>query len=88
MSTEIIVALLTGAFTILGVVITVIYGNKYTKKQIAAQNDLTLYRIQELEKKQDKHNNLIERQFKLEERQSVLEERQNNIIEQIGGLKH
>ena len=32
------------------------------------------YRLGELEKKQDKHNNLIERTYKLEERTSVQEE--------------
>ena len=37
---------------------------------------LILYRLKELEKKQDKHNNLIERQFKLEERVGVLETRE------------
>ena len=88
MSATIIAAVITGICTILGVVITVHYGNKRTEKQIKEQNDLTLYRIQQLEKKQDKHNTLIERVYKLEEKESVLEERQNNIITQIGGLGH
>lgn len=35
---------------------------------------LMSYRIEQLEKKQDKHNNLIERTYKLEERTSVQEE--------------
>lgn len=36
---------------------------------------LTNYRIQELEKKVDKHNNVIKRVFKLEERTEVQEEK-------------
>ncbi|MBR2716264.1 MAG: hypothetical protein IKP17_03855 [Oscillospiraceae bacterium] len=36
---------------------------------------LIAYRLEQLEKKQDKHNQLIERTFKLEERAEVLEER-------------
>lgn len=39
-------------------------------------NALIAYRISELEKKQDKHNNLIERTYKLEERVSILEEKE------------
>lgn len=35
---------------------------------------LMSYRIEQLEKKQDKHNNLIERTYKLEERTAVQEE--------------
>lgn len=35
---------------------------------------LVEYRISELEKKVDKHNNLIERTYKLEERNSVIEQ--------------
>lgn len=62
MSADIIVAIVSGAFTFLGVVITVVIGNK---KQ-SEKTDLTLYRINELEKKQNKHNNLIERTYKLE----------------------
>jgi len=72
--TEIIVALITGALTLAGVIITVAAGNKKTAAQIQAQSDVTLYRIGELEKKQDKHNTLIERMFKAEERIAVNEE--------------
>lgn len=38
---------------------------------ILASAKLMNYRIEQLEKKVDKHNNLIERTYKLEERQSV-----------------
>ena len=42
---------------------------------ISNRKTITLidYRLQELEKKQDKHNSTIERTFKLEERMSVVE---------------
>ena len=36
---------------------------------------LTGYRISQLEERVDKHNNLIERTYKLEEKQSVYDER-------------
>lgn len=66
MSAEIIVAIVSGCFTFLGVVVTVIVGNKKSTEKVKEQTDLTLYRIKELEKKQNQHNNLMERTYKLE----------------------
>lgn len=55
MSVEVAVAIIAGAFSFAGTIITVIVGNK-----------LTLYRIQQLEKKQDKYNHLQERVAEME----------------------
>ena len=63
MPSEIIVALLSMAGTAIGSVAGVMAANK-----------LTNYRIEQLEKKVDKHNTVIERTFKLEEAQAVLTE--------------
>lgn len=79
MSTEIIVALITSAFTLIGVVVTVIAGNKKTSQQLKEQSDVTIYRIEQLEKKQDKHNTLIERMYKAEDRMNLLEQRVDNL---------
>ena len=86
--TAIYVAIITGVFTFAGTLITVIYGNKKTEKTTKAQTDLTLYRIGELEKKQDKHNTLIERMYAVEEKIDILVERQkvaNNRIKDLEG---
>lgn len=40
---------------------------------IIAANRLTNYRIEQLEKKVDKHNNLIERMYSTEEKVAVLD---------------
>lgn len=64
MSGEIIVAIITSVFTLIGVIITVWFGNSKT-----------LYRIEQLEKKQDKHNTLIERMYRLEDRVTLDEEK-------------
>jgi len=40
---------------------------------------LTVYRIEQLEKKMDKHNTLIERMYKLEERVCGIEENIKNL---------
>ena len=41
---------------------------------ILAANRLTMYRIEQLEKKVDKHNTVIERTYKLEQRACVVDE--------------
>lgn len=50
--------------TLIGVIIT-------NRKQTA----LVVYRIEQLEKKQDKHNQVIERTYKLEQKVDDLEKR-------------
>lgn len=50
MSEAVIVALITGAVMLIGNIITAYY-----------QNQKTIYRIEQLEKKQDRYNNLQER---------------------------
>lgn len=58
---------------------------------IVTSSKLTEYRLKELEKKQDKHNQVIERTYKLEERMELVEERQkvaNHRIEDLEEVKH
>ena len=50
---------------------------------IMTANRLTAYRIEQLEKKVDKHNSVIERVFKLEERDAVIDERISNMEKEI-----
>ena len=38
------------------------------------QSALTIYRLQELEKKVDKHNNLVERTYELEKEVAIIKE--------------
>lgn len=42
---------------------------------VLASNRLTVYRIEQLEKKVEKHNNLVERTYKIEEEQEVEKEK-------------
>lgn len=64
MTQEIIIA----ALSLLGTIIGSLTG-------VLAANRLTNYRIQELEKKVDKHNTVIERTFLLEEEMKVANHR-------------
>ena len=65
MTESIIVAVITGGLALLGNVISNI-----------SAHDKTMYRIEQLEKKQDIHNKVIERVYQLEKVTEVLEERQ------------
>lgn len=49
---------------------------------ILTANKLTNYRIEQLEKKVEKHNNVIERVYNLEKQEAIIEEE----IEQLRGL--
>lgn len=58
---------------------------------IALSSNLTNYRIEQLEKKVEKHNNLITRTFKLEQDFAVLDEKMkvaNHRIDDLEDLEH
>lgn len=63
MDSTIIVALISGLCTLVG-----------TLGGILASSRLTAYRIEQLEKKVDKHNQVIDRVYRLEQRDSVFDE--------------
>lgn len=62
MSDAIIVAIVSGLFTLLG-----------SFAGVLASHNLTAYRLQQLEKKVEKHNEVIERTFQLEGRMTEAE---------------
>ena len=64
MPSEIIVAVLSLIGTAVGSLAGIITANK-----------LVVYRLEQLEKKVEQHNNLISRTYKLEENVSVIEEK-------------
>lgn len=54
---------------------------------IIAANKLTTYRIEQLEKKVDKHNQVIERVFNLEKEEAVIKEELDNGFRRIQKLE-
>ena len=64
MQPEIVIGLLSLCGTVIG-----------TFGGILASNKLTNYKIDELSKRVDKHNNLVERMFKAEEEIEILKEK-------------
>lgn len=77
MSESILVALITGGLSLLGVYLS-------NRKSAA----LIEYRLQELEKKQDKHNQVIERTYVLEDKTNILEEKMKVANHRIDDLEH
>jgi uncharacterized protein Yka (UPF0111/DUF47 family) len=76
MSETVIVTIISFTGTLLG-----------TLGGIVASAKLTLYRIEQLEKKVEKHNNLIERVYKIEERTTVAEEKIQTVEHRVDGLE-
>ena len=62
------IEVITAALSLVGTLVGTLGG-------IALSSNLTNYRIEQLEEKVNKHNNLIERTFKIEGALSVLDER-------------
>ena len=54
---------------------------------VLASNRLTVYRIEQLEKKVEKHNNLVERTYRLEEEQEVEKEKIKVINHRLDDLE-
>lgn len=73
---SIIVAVITGGMALLGNIMS----NLSTHSK-------TMYRIEQLEKKQDIHNQVIERVYQLEKVTEVLEERQKTANHRIDDLE-
>lgn len=76
---EILIASIPPLITLIGVIITVAVGSANTNHNIEQQTALTLYRLEQVEKKQDKHNNLIERVYKNEQDIEVIKVRIEDI---------
>ena len=77
MSGEVVVALIT----LLGSAIGTIGG-------IFATNKMTAYRIEQLEKNVDKHNQVVERMYEAEKNISVISEEIKNANHRIEELEH
>lgn len=76
MSEEVLVAVANGVFPMVGVVVTVWLAN-----------NRMIYRIDELEKKVEKHNRVIDRVFMVERRLDVDEEKIRVASERISDLE-
>nr|DAT68291.1 MAG TPA: hemolysin [Caudoviricetes sp.] len=76
MDTTIIIALISGGCTLVG-----------TFAGVVTSSRLTTYRLEQLEKKVQAHNNLIERTYALEEQTALQEEKIKVINHRIKDLE-
>ena len=75
---------ITAALSLVGTLVGTLGG-------IALSSNLTNYRIKQLEKKVEKHNNLITRTYKLEQEFAVMDEKvkvANHRIDDLEDLEH
>ena len=73
---SILVAVISGGLALLGTVLSNL-----------SNHSKTMYRIEQLEKKQDIHNGVIERVYMLEKAQEVFDERQRTANNRIDDLE-
>lgn len=83
MSEAIVVAIVGAAASLLGSVITM----RASAKKSAEQASLTIYRIDQLETKVNKHNELIERTYALEQKAALYEEKMSVANHRIDDLE-
>ena len=76
MTEGILIALITGGISLAGSLLSA-----------AHTKNLILYRIEQLEKKQDKHNSLIERMYAVEKAVEVLDNREKVSEHRIDDLE-
>lgn len=75
MSEAIMVALITGGLTLVGTVITVVTTSKKTTFDMRVAQAVTDTKIQELSDRMNKHNQVLERTYKLESDVAVINEK-------------
>ena len=83
--------ILASLISALSAIVVCMINNHFQNKKVQkAHNDnivLVSYRLEQLEHKVDKHNNLIERTYELERKTSVLEEKQSVANHRINDLE-
>lgn len=75
MDSAIIVSMVTGAFSLAGIIITNVLSNRKIENQLVTSMAVTDTKIEALTKQVEKHNQMVERTFKLEQAVEDLQQR-------------
>lgn len=67
MDSAIIVSMVTGSFSLVGIIITNVLSNRKIENQLETSMAVTNTKLEALTKQVEKHNQVIERTFKLEQ---------------------
>ncbi len=74
MSDAVIVGIITAVAAVICQVIISMSGRSAAQRERAESNRLIVYRLEQLETKVDKHNNVVERVYNLEKETDVIRE--------------
>lgn len=83
--------ILTAIISASAAIAVCLINNHYTRKATEAKNNETIalitYKLDELTKRMDRHNNLIDRTYKLEQDVSVLHEKMSGVNHRLDDLE-
>ena len=87
MTSEIMVALITGGCSLIGVIVSNIFANKKVQNSIETHQAVMNEQIKALSSRVDKHNSVIDRTYIVEQRLEVLTEGQKSANHRIADLE-
>ena len=87
MTSDMIVALITGGLSLLGVVLTNSASNKKVQNSIETHQAVTDEQLKDLTRQVEKHNSVIERTYKVDQQLEVLTEKQKSANHRIANLE-
>lgn len=87
MTSEMIVALITGGCSLVGVIVSNIFANKNVQNSIETHQAVTDEQIKALSNRVEKHNSVIDRTYVVEQRLEVLTEKQKTANHRIADLE-
>ena len=87
MTSEMIVALITGGCSLVGVIVSNIFANKKVQNSIETHQAVTDEQLKDLTRQVEKHNSVIERTYIVEQRLEVLTEKQKTANHRIADLE-
>ena len=87
MTSEMIVALITGGCSLIGVIVSNIFANKKVQNSIETHQAVTDEQIKALSNRVEKHNSVIDRTYVVEQRLEVLIEKQKTANHRIADLE-
>ena len=87
MTSEMMVALITGGCSLVGVIVSNIFSNKKVQNSIETHQAVTDEQIKALSSRVDKHNSVIDRTYVVEQRLEVLTEKQKTANHRIADLE-
>lgn len=87
MNATVVAALISGATTLAVCMVNNYFQRKETDKKHNETIQLINYKLEELTKRVDKHNNVIERTYKLEEKTAIQEEKIRVAYNRISDLE-